>query len=147
MLNDDGIGGYNGLLDAAKIESEGVAMERSVLRENLYRIAGHRARIQEGAKSGDGGHALRQDHASRSRRLETRCVVACHTLRRAQQGASYPATVSFAIFERPAPRSCHPAACTELCQIPRGLPEMDSLVMGINLNTRKLILVPQLLQK
>ena len=61
VLNDGGIGGYNGLLDAAKIEPEGVAMEFGVLRENLYGIVGHRARIQEGAESGDGGHALRQD--------------------------------------------------------------------------------------
>ena len=66
VLNDDGIGGDNGLLDAAKIEPEGVAMEFGVLGENLYRIVGHRARIQEGAESGDGGHALRQGHASLS---------------------------------------------------------------------------------
>src|ERR1700683_1880388 len=142
LLNDDGIGGYDGLLDTAKIESEGVALERCVLRENLYRIAGHRARIQEGAKSGDGGAALRSDHGSLSRRLETRCAVACHTVRRAQQGTSYPATVSFAIFDRAAPRSWHPAAGAELCQIPRGLPEMDSLDIGINLNPGKSIFVP-----
>ena len=68
VLNDDGIGGDDGLFDAAKIEPEGVAVEFGVLRENLYGIAGHRARIQEGAESGDGGHALRQGHASLSRR-------------------------------------------------------------------------------
>src|SRR5208337_228894 len=72
VLNDDGIGGDNGLLDAAKIESEGVAVERGVLREHLYRIVGHGARIQEGAESGDGGNALRQGHASLSSSLRVR---------------------------------------------------------------------------
>src|SRR5579862_3625724 len=69
VLNDDGIGGANRLLDAAKIEPEGVAVKRSVLRENSYRIVGHRGRIQEGAKSGDRGHALWQGHASLYRRV------------------------------------------------------------------------------
>jgi hypothetical protein len=38
---------------------------------------GHRARIQEGLESGDGGYALRQGHASLSRRCRTDacCVV------------------------------------------------------------------------
>ena len=47
VLNDGGIGGYDGLFDAAKIEPECVAEEFGVLRKNLYRIAGHRARIHE----------------------------------------------------------------------------------------------------
>src|SRR5579864_8334092 len=71
MLNDDRIDGDNRLLDATKIEPEGIAVKSYVLRENLYRIVGHRARIEEGAKSGDGGHALRQGHASRSARVST----------------------------------------------------------------------------
>src|SRR5580658_5986840 len=125
VLNNHGIGGYNGLLDAAKIEPESVAMEFGVLRENLYRIVGHRTRIQEGAESWDRGHALRQGHASLSRRLrrETRRVVACHAVRRTQQAAWYSAAISFAIFDTPSPRSCHQAACAELWEMPSGLPE------------------------
>jgi hypothetical protein len=52
VLNDGGIGGYDGLFDAAKIEPEGVAVEFGVLRQNLHGIAGHRARIHEGAEIG-----------------------------------------------------------------------------------------------
>ena len=47
VLNDGGIGGYDGLFDAAKIKPECVAEEFGVLRENLYGIAGHPARIRE----------------------------------------------------------------------------------------------------
>ncbi len=82
VLNDGGIDGDNGLLDAAKIEPEGVAIEFGVLRENPHRIKGHRARIQEGAESRDDGHALRQAHASLSRRFrrETRMKLASSDL-------------------------------------------------------------------
>src|SRR5580704_17433654 len=69
MLNHHGIDGDNGLLDAAKIEAEGVAVEFDVLGKNLYGIVRYRARIQEGLESGDGGYALRQGYASLSNRF------------------------------------------------------------------------------
>src|SRR5579864_782740 len=71
VLNDDGIDGDNRFLDATKVEPEGVAMKSNVLRKNPYWIVGHRARIKEGAKSGDGRHAFRQGHASLSRPVST----------------------------------------------------------------------------
>src|SRR5215469_12862578 len=76
MLNDNGIDRDDGSLHAAKIETESVAMEFDELRQNPYWIVGHRARIQKGLESRDGGHALRQGHASLSRRWkDARCVV------------------------------------------------------------------------
>ena len=75
MLNDDGIGGDNGFFDAAKIEAESFAMEFGVLGKNLYGIAGHGARIQEGLGSGDGGYALRQGHASLSNAIQKRNMI------------------------------------------------------------------------
>ncbi len=71
VLNDDGVDRDNRFLDATKIEPEGVAVKSYVLRENLYWIVGHRARIEEGAKSGYSWHALRQGHASLSARVST----------------------------------------------------------------------------
>ena len=56
VLNDDGIGGNDGLFDAAKVEPECVAEQFRVLRESLDGIVGHPARIREGAESGNGGH-------------------------------------------------------------------------------------------
>src|ERR1700733_13752821 len=68
MLNDCGICGDNGFFDAPEIEAKRVAMKLGVLRENPHRIARHRARIEERAGTGDGGHAVLQGHASLSRR-------------------------------------------------------------------------------
>ena len=64
VLNDGGIGGDDGLFNAAKIEPECVAEEFGVLRQHLYGIAGHRARIRKGAKSGNNGYRCGQRYTS-----------------------------------------------------------------------------------
>ena len=72
VLNDSGIGGDDGFFDAAKIKPECVAEEFGVFRENLNGIAGHRARIHEGAESGNNGQGG-QSHTSRpDSRIEPR---------------------------------------------------------------------------
>ena len=69
VLNDGGIGGDDGLFNAAQIEPERVAEEFGVLRQNLHRIGGHRARIREGAESGNNGNRCGQRHTSLRRCL------------------------------------------------------------------------------
>jgi hypothetical protein len=57
VLNDGGIGGDDGLFQATQVELEGVAILCDVFGQNLYRIAGHRARIGKGLKSGNNGYS------------------------------------------------------------------------------------------
>ena len=47
VLDDGGTGGYDGFLNAAEIEPEGVAKEFGVFRKHPYGIEGHPARIHE----------------------------------------------------------------------------------------------------
>jgi hypothetical protein len=56
MLNDNGIDSNDGLFEATYIEPECIAEVFGVLRQNLHRIAGHRARIRKGAKSRNSGN-------------------------------------------------------------------------------------------
>ena len=62
VLNDGGIGGNDRLFETAQIEPECVAEEFGVLGQNLHGIAGHRARIRKGAKSGNNGYRCGQGH-------------------------------------------------------------------------------------
>ena len=55
VLNDSGIDGNDRLFETTQIEPECVAEGFGVLGQNLHRIAGHRARIRKGAKSGNNG--------------------------------------------------------------------------------------------
>ena len=64
VLNDGGIGSNDGLFKATQIEPECVAEEFGVLRQDLHGIAGHRARIRKGAKSGNNGYRCGQRHTS-----------------------------------------------------------------------------------